>query len=237
MLFPDSALSALSQVCAPGARATHTRFCLRFCICARCAPWPPRGAPRPGAKKSPTDFVLCNYICQLQHQTTALSGYTDSAGITYDGTPSTSGITVTDSYNSTNSSSFTIDTKYGGGPGSYSVNPVLALPQHQRERESVCVCVYKRERERERDTVFPTPTHTHTLQHQTTALSGYTDSAGTSYSGTPSTSGFTVTDSYNSTNSSSFNVDTKYGGGPGSYSVNPVITCKKIGTIEKNAHV
>jgi hypothetical protein len=63
--------------------------------------------------------------------------------------------------------------------------------------------------------------HTHTLQHQTTALSGYNDSTGYTYDGTPSTSGFTVTDSYNSTNSSSFTVDTKYGGGPGSYSVNP----------------
>ena len=87
------------------------------------SPGAPRGRAPP--KNSPADFVLCNYICQLQHQTTALSGYTDSAGTSYSGTPSTSGFTVTDSYNSNNSSSFNVDTKYGGGPGSYSVNPVI----------------------------------------------------------------------------------------------------------------
>jgi hypothetical protein len=141
--FPDSALSALSQVC-PGARVSHTRFCLRFCILRALGSLAAQGRPgRPALQTARLTFVLCNYICQLQHQTTALSGYTDSTGYTYDGSPSTSGFTVTDSYNSTNSSSFTVDTKYGGGPGSYSVNPVLALlqQQHERESERVSVCV------------------------------------------------------------------------------------------------
>jgi len=87
----------------------------------------PARAGRPWAAGRPCKTPrLTLYFCQLQHQTTELSGYTDSAGTTYSGTPSTSGFTVTDSYNSTNSSSFNVDTKYGGGPGSYSVEPGMS---------------------------------------------------------------------------------------------------------------
>ena len=42
------------------------------------------------------------------------------------GTPATPGFTISDSFYGTGSS-IDIDTKFGGGPGSYSVAPVLAV--------------------------------------------------------------------------------------------------------------
>ena len=65
-MLPSAALSALSQVCAPGARVTHTRFCLRFCILRALGSLAAQGRPEAGRpRKTPRRLTALTGLREL----------------------------------------------------------------------------------------------------------------------------------------------------------------------------